>query len=210
MSTKIAVIMAHPDDAEIWVGGTLLHYANNDNEIMVHYCFCNKKTREIEASLSAKKINAKLSFTNKIEEDDLLIRTICEFNPSLIITHWEGDSHTEHLSVFNQILRITPILYLEFQIRFNLYSCDCYNSLGRTTNYSFMPTDYVDISDVWNGKIDLISSHKSQPIDYFTHMIETQNRLHGARVGVEYAEAFIQIPIMGVVKRSNKFLRNYF
>lgn len=209
MKNKIALIMAHPDDAEIWSGGTLLNHAKKGDDIWIHYCYCDEKIRQTEALLSAKKINAKITFSSETDENSSLIQLVAKFRPSIMITHWEGDTHPEHLDVFNMILRIVPVLSIENKIQFNLYSCDCYNSLGRNCNYNFMPTDYIDITDVWGEKVELISSYRSQPINYWKNMIELQNRFHGARVGVKFSEAFVQVPLLGVSKRSVNLLKGY-
>ena len=71
----------------------------------------------------------------------------------------------------------------------------------------FSPTDYIDITDVWEEKLELIRNYDSQPNDYWIKMVTNQNKMHGARCGVPYAEGFIQISILGVVKRSNYLLR---
>lgn len=136
-----------------------------------------------------------------------MIKLISDFNPTIIITHWENDCHSEHNFVFRRITEIVPFLVIENQLNFNLFSCDCYNSIGRNMNGLFCATDYVDISSVWFKKRDLINTHISQPLRYWIEMVKRQNQIHGARVGVEFAEAFIQIPVLGIMKRSNKFLK---
>ncbi|TRZ78589.1 hypothetical protein D4R87_00315 [bacterium] len=207
MKERIALIMAHPDDVDIWAGGTLFNNYSVGGTALIYYLFCDKKIRKREAEKAAKKVNAGLIFGDKTTSTDSLVRIISDFNPTIIITHWENDCHFEHKLVFGKVIETIPLLIIENRLNFNLFSCDCYNSIGHSMINLFCPTDYVDISSVWSEKIDLIKTHDSQPSRYWIKMVERQNKIHGARVGVEFAEAFIQIPVLGVVKRSCKYLR---
>lgn len=206
MKERIALVMAHSDDADIWAGGTLLNNYSVGGAALIHYLFCDEDIRRKEAEKATQKINAELSFSDKTINGNSLIRIISDFNPTVIITHWENDCHFEHSFVFRKVMEIVPFLIVENQLSFNLFSCDCYNSIGRNMMDLFCPTDYVDISSVWLKKVDIINIYTSQPLQYWIKMVECQNKIHGARVGVEFAEAFIQIPVLGIAKRSRKFL----
>jgi LmbE family N-acetylglucosaminyl deacetylase len=75
---------------------------------------------------------------------------------------------------------------------------------------NFQPTEYVDISDVIDLKIEMLECHESQlkwmrdhdGID-FADMVRTCSRYRGYQCGVEYAEGFTQcrVYLKGTAKR---------
>ena len=76
------------------------------------------------------------------------------------------------------------------------------------SSYSiFQPNTYIDISSVWEEKMELIEIFSSQPVKYWKDMVEGQNKMTGNQVGVSYAESFIQIPVMGVLRCCDIFLK---
>ena len=64
---------------------------------------------------------------------------------------------------------------------------------------NFMPTEYVDISDTMDLKLEMLECHESQMkwmrdhdhID-FAEFVKTCARFRGLQCGVTYAEAFTQ------------------
>ncbi len=65
MTEKIVFVAAHPDDAEIWSGGTLLNFRNQGSEIAICYMnFCDE-IRKYESIEASKKLSAKAVFLNE-------------------------------------------------------------------------------------------------------------------------------------------------
>jgi LmbE family N-acetylglucosaminyl deacetylase len=207
MPEKILVIMAHPDDAEIWAGGTLINHHKRGDQILLIYLYAKELNRRQEAQCVAGKLEAEIVFFEGNHMSSQLISLAKNFAPTIIITHWSNDTHYDHVRTFNAVWESIPELVITHQLRFTLYSCDCYNSVGITLDKHFIPTDFVDITNEWEQKMELISIYQSQPVNHWQKMIEIQNRLHGARSGVEYAEGYIQIPILGVIRNNSKFLK---
>ncbi len=206
MKNKVLVLMAHADDAEIWAGGTLLNHHKQGDDILFVYLFCDDEIRKQEAINAAKRFNATADFWSwpiSLQESANLI---AEFKPTVIITHWEEDTHHEHVKVYESVLSMIPILVVYHHLMFSVYCCDCHNSISRNPNICFVPTDYIDITSVWDEKQKLISIYESQPAKYWLEMIGKQNRMHGSRTGVEYAEGFIHIPVLGIIKKSRNLL----
>lgn len=200
---KVAVILAHPDDAEIWVGGTILNHVNNGDKVLILYLFLDNEERKREAELINKISNIRV---NTVESQHMIRPMINDFKPDIIITHWEKDFHFEHQKTYDMVAKLVPYLILEDGLRFNLYLCDTYNSIGKC-NEVFTPNIYVDISRVWLNKIKLIMNHKSQPVNYWVSMIKTQNRLYGARILSDYAEGFIQQNALGHIQGCGNVLK---
>lgn len=203
MKQRFLFLLAHPDDLEIWTGGTVLNHLKNKDTICAQYLFCNDDKRLIELKKNADRLGIDIVITKEEIDTD----SIVEFNPTIIITHWQFDSHPEHLIVYNLFLNLIPRLVLNYKINFKAFSCDCYNSLGNNINHIFIPTDYIDITNVWKAKLNYIRNFKSQPVSYWINMITNQNKIHGSRTGVKFAEGFVQIPILGVIKKSKLLLK---
>ena len=202
MNEKLAVVVAHIDDAEIWAGGTLLNFSERA-KINVYCLKTTDNLRINEAHLSEKQLGIQYIFW---ENDNDLYHLLKSFRPSILITHWYMDTHPEHLLVFQNVYRILPTLQIREHIMPNVYCMETYNCLGYNLSVPFNPTNFIDISQVWEKKKNVIQLFKSQPVQYWTNMIARQNSFFGAQVGVSYAEAFIQIPILGIRKCSRLYL----
>lgn len=204
MLNTIAIILAHPDDAEIWVGGTILNHVAQGDKIHVLYLFSDNEVRKKEAKTLNKIPNISVSI---LESSEMIRSLLKKIKPNIIITHWEMDTHYEHRFTYRVVADLVPLLILEDELKFNLYSCDTYNSIGCNNNDVFSPNVYIDISDNWLKKAKLIMNHKSQPTDYWISMVQTQNRLYGARTKCSHAEAFLQISTLGFVYNYEKVLK---
>lgn len=203
MKERIAVVVAHIDDAEIWAGGTLIKFSRQAN-IVICFLRCNDEKRKKEALESEKKLKSKSVY---IQNEQDLYHYLCDFKPTILITHWQMDSHPEHAEVFGLVQKILPYLHIFANIRPNVYCMETYNWVGIHPIGMFQPTNYIDISEVWEQKLELIEIFKSQPVQHWKDMVTRQNSLAGAQVGVKYAECFIQLPVLGVLRCSEEFLK---
>lgn len=202
-------IFAHPDDAEIWAGGTLVKYKISGHRIFVVTFSTDDAERIAEAKLGADILGSQLKiisgFTN--DEDNVDSQSITSYvhetNPDIIISHWGDDTHPQHRSVFEAVNKCI----IKYRIKTGrpqaLYSCDTYNSVG--LKGPFHPSCYIDVSDTWERKLEAIDAHKSQTPEMWKEMISKQSRLHGARIGRDYAEAFVEVPILGQFKPRESF-----
>ena len=108
---KLLCLGAHADDIEIGCGGTILRLAAEMPDLVVRWIvFSGGGPREVEARNSAasflenvavKQIEV-LQFRDgyfpfegaAIKDRFEVIK--CEFDPSLVLTHWQGDAHQDH------------------------------------------------------------------------------------------------------------------
>ena len=108
---KLLCLGAHADDIEIGCGGTILRLAAEMPHLVVRWIvFSGGGPREVEARNSAasflenvavKQIEV-LQFRDgyfpfegaAIKDRFEVIK--CEFDPSLVLTHWQGDAHQDH------------------------------------------------------------------------------------------------------------------
>lgn len=201
---NIIGIFAHPDDAIIWCGGLLLNETNVGNKVTLFYLFENKTEREEEEKQNATKIGADVFFVQNNKR--LMSEKIVEIKPDYIITHWEDDTNYEHRKTFRIVQDLIPDIVINKSTNFKLFSCESSNLTGKEKDNIFTADSYIDITTVFNEKKELIKTYKSQAPDYWIDMIDTQNRISGRRVGVEYAEGYKQLSVLGVIKCSKKRL----
>jgi LmbE family N-acetylglucosaminyl deacetylase len=229
---KILAIGAHPDDIELLCAGTLALYSKKGHEVfMCHVCDGNKgsmthtseeiaKIRRDEAIQSAKVIGATSIWAGisdgevvlDLDSREKIIDVIRQANPDLIITHSPDDYHPDHINVsrlvFDAIylanLKLWKTNYLPSDKLPYLYYIDTIAGIN------FIPTEYVDITDTIETKIEMMMKMKSQ-LGWLKDMhncdapefIKSVAKFRGFQAGVLYAEAFAQQKMypQGLTKR---------
>ena len=219
---RILAIGCHPDDLEIACYGTLAKYVKQGHEVYVchvangnlgHVEIMQDELREIrfkEAEEAAKVIGAKKHFSVDAgdlyvtAEDDALIGRLAavvrECQPDLIITHNDQDYMNDHMQTYYAALRASFAASLP---HFDLTAttpvaptCPIYH-MDPVAGTGFIPTEYVDISDTIELKLQALACHKSQ-IDWmrehdgidFLDFVRTCSRVRGYQCGAAYAEGF--------------------
>jgi len=218
---RVLAVGAHPDDLELLAGGTLARYSAEGHEVvMCHISNGDKghteipseelvKIRDEEARRAASVINATslcLNYTDcGVFHNDESVRKMAglirQARPDLIITHAPNDYMPDHREtsriVFDASFHATLPYYKAsgevFKKVVPLYYMDT------VAGVEFLPTHYVDVTDFWPKKRQMISCHQSQlkwlaehdKID-FVEFVETYTRFRGLQCGVKYAEGFRQ------------------
>lgn len=197
MSTlgPVLTIMAHPDDAELWAGGTLALHAQAGAPVTIAIPQADE-IRAREATTGAQALGALLR-----PLDELTASTIgallTELRPDVVITHNPDDIHPDHEDTARTVLAALPEVVIATGHPHRVYTCDGYHNLDRTGRPLHLPV-ILDITSTWSTKMHALAAHASQPIaNHFAPMAETLGRLHGGRIGVRYAEAFSPVPILG-------------
>lgn len=213
------VIGAHHDDNEL-VGGTMLlhkqqgwrvvsvtmtdgRWANgvvSDDNIAVR----DQESREAMEILGAEPVFLRFTegdFQATPEARLALIEDIRKYQPDVLITHPPQDYHSDHMNVSRVVLEAVfqsgngcmKTKYAPFTPS-KLYYCDAWF-------VPFEPDEYIDISEVFDRKIEALSCHKSQlPAeavnsgDDMVTFATLRNRVYGIESGVRYAEAFRLVP----------------
>jgi len=219
---RVLAIGCHPDDIEVSCAGTLAKYRKEGHEVILcHVANGNlghvvimpeelRKTRELEAIDAGKLIGAEvlscdigdvMVYSEKKEQRDLVTDVIRYAQPDVIITHSPYDYMPDHVEVSKLVFdasfaasvphyettqkataKLTPIYYMDHLAGIN-----------------FNPTEYVDITDTMDIKIQMLEKHVSQMkwmrdhdhID-FAEFVTSCARFRGIQSGVQYAEAFTQ------------------
>ena len=165
---KVLCLSPHPDDVEYSMAGTILKYSDTSFDILclTHGGDCDETTnlsRLGEVDKSWEKSNASnyyLYFTSQtllkdLDEDQWINYIEKTFTNDIdydcIITPSEFDSHFEHRIVSSfgwPLTRVKPISLMEY------YS--------PSTLERWNPNMFIDISDVYGTKLDMLREFKSQ------------------------------------------------
>ncbi|MET8683620.1 PIG-L family deacetylase [Streptomyces sp. NPDC004732] len=185
--------MAHPDDLELWAGGTLALHAQHARVVGV--VRSHDHIRNAEAAASAKTLGIDVEILESLDATTVgdLIR---QHRPDILITHPLDDVHPDHRATAAAVLAGLPEAHIHTGCPNRLYTCDSYNSLtlGGPVNASVI----VDVTTTYDQKMRALAEHRSQPIDaHFGPMAQNLSALWGSRIGVERAEAFTPVPILG-------------
>lgn len=219
---NVLAIGCHPDDIEINCAGTLAKCVKRgDNVTVCHVCNGNlghviikpDELREIRAAEAKKAgslagikvvtcdIGDVLAYEGSKEQRDIVVDIIREADPDFIITHAPNDYMPDHVAVsrlvfdasfaasvpqyktkVDKVAKVTPIFYMD--------------NLG---GVNFIPTEYVDVTEEIDLKLEMLECHESQlkwmrdhdNID-FADMVKTCAKYRGYQCNAEYAEGFSQ------------------
>jgi len=200
---NILAIGAHFDDIELGCGGALARHVSKGDKVYAYIAtvsgFANAANdiiRSNEVALAEGKrameiLGAELICgpfkTLEVEFKDALnveiLRIFEEKKIDLVYSHWIGDIHHDHQSVAKASIhscRHVP--------RMLMYRSNWYHS-----TLEFRGNFYVDITNYWPKKEEVIKAHKSELertrykwLSFFKN--EAENA--GQRIGVKYAEVF--------------------
>ncbi len=219
---NVLAIGCHPDDIECQCAGTLAKCVQRGDKVTVCHVANGNLGHEIipsdelrvmrhqEAKNAGKlagievvtcDIGDLLVFGEQKEQIDRVVDVIRAAQPDFIITHDPEDYMPDHVAVSKLVFAasfaasvpqyktsvegkaaVTPIYYMD-------------NFAG----VNFLPTEYVDITDTVDLKMEMLECHESQMkwmrdhdhID-FAELIKSVARFRGIQSGVQYAEAFKQ------------------
>ncbi|MCL4507913.1 MAG: PIG-L family deacetylase [Chloroflexi bacterium] len=201
---RVLTVLAHPDDAEIWAGGTIASNVRSGGSALICSLTGHPDSlRGREAAEGAQALGAELVLLNQPDRQvtitESLVKSLgsllLDFQPNIIITHWEEDSHPDHIQTHDAIRAAIVATAGRSQSIDLFLQCDTYLGTGKVG--LFTPELYLDVSEVWPQKLDAIRKHASQDPEHYVEITERQCWLHGARSKVRYAEGFRRIPVYG-------------
>ena len=217
---------AHPDDLESIGGGTLARYAAAGHRVVMAHLLNGDKghyemdpvelagIRKGEAEQAGAVIGAEvigLDLPDAQLFSDLATRTLVmdlirETRPDVILAHFPEDYTSDH-NVASQLVcdasffaaaplfktkksahdKIPPVIFM-----------DAVAGMG------FLPTEYVDITDTFKAKMEMLAKHQSQLVWLKEHdntdvleFVEAIARFRGVQCGVRYAEGFRRFDVWG-------------
>lgn len=190
--SDVVAIMAHPDDAEIWAGGTLALHARDSNVTIL--VASEDPVRTAEAKAGSELLGCGIRVVEHHSYENC-VEILSDLRPQIVLTHRLDDIHFDHRQTSELCLRAVTKVAIRTGFPKRLYSCDTYESLTIT---GLIPgRTLIDISSTFRLKCDAINAHQSQPIEDFVAMATRMAATWGGRAGCEWAEAFDPIPLLG-------------
>lgn len=187
---QILVITAHPDDAEIFLGGSLLAWRDAGAEATVMIAtdgrFGGKgdplalaAARKDEAIAGADLLGARLDMLGLTDGSlsadpgglaGRLAGVLTDRAPDLIVTHAVNDYHADHRALAAAVLQAAGF-------RIPVAHCDTMSGLGSEPRY------WIDITDHAARKAEAILCHRTQDPARLAQQAETLSRHRAAQCG---------------------------
>ena len=199
----IALIMAHPDDADIYCGGSIAAWRSMGATVTILIATDGSKggdfdpeelaqLRSKEATAAATVLDVNLiqlnfpdgELSQSEEFASRLTTEILCLQPNLLVAHAPNDYHADHRAVSAGALIAAsfraPVLWVD-------------PMMGN----DFLPNYYVEITSFQDLKEQAILCHTSQGPENFVEMSRVQGRFRSAQCGQleGFAEAFRHDPI---------------
>jgi LmbE family N-acetylglucosaminyl deacetylase len=221
---NILCVVAHPDDTELLCAGTLARYAKQGHRVTIAIFTDGDlgdaaikpealaATRKKEAQAAAAIIGAHIiqpGITDELvfphrEERRIMIDILREADPDVIFTHSPNDYHPDHRYVSQLVFDSYFQKGLPFMPNQSLPACRFAESqvyyMDNLGGIAFNPTEYVDITDVFEIKKEMLLCHKSQFVAMkdlaktdMLEMIDVQSKFRGMAAGCKHAEGFIRL-----------------
>jgi bacillithiol biosynthesis deacetylase BshB1 len=179
---KLTALVAHPDDADIFCGGTIAKHADRGDDVTVVHMTRGEyggfdateaevaAVREREAEASGATLGADVEFldfrdgriTYSLEHRLAVVDAIRKHEPDLILTHFRDDMHPDHRATSRLVtdayyMASLPMAETDHPPHdpVNVYF------FGKPTS-SFEPSVHVDITGYQGVKEEAIDCHESQ------------------------------------------------
>jgi LmbE family N-acetylglucosaminyl deacetylase len=224
---NVLAIGAHPDDLDFCCGGTLIRLAQAGERVVMCVVTDGRghpvgdpagvaARRKAEVQKSAQLAGAELEWLG-VQDGRLLddvptrlkfIDLMMRVQPDLIITHPPEDYHSDHVLTSRLVTATVQMAWapppelsgtpLRKQVPVAF--------MGSAYGINFSPEEYVDVSDVWETKRQMVLHHRSQylpgpdydavqlqePLDQysFARMARIVDEFYGQQCWVRYAEVF--------------------
>ena len=206
MNLDVLVFAAHPDDAELGMGGTILKLITSGKKIgLIDLTKAelstrgNVKLREKEADEAAKLM--KLSFRENlgIPDGDIsrsdsnlrkVIVTLRKYQPKIIFAPYLNDRHPDHIDASVLIKRAMFKSGLtKYESSFKGKKQPAYRPAKLfyyMQTYTFIPTFVVDISSTFKDKMKAVMAFKSQ---FYTSEKKEPSTFISSKNFISYVEA---------------------
>ena len=220
-NNRILVFAAHPDDAELGMGGVIMHMTQRGYQVKIVDLTDgeptpagNKQTRKRESQRAAKILGFKrqtLDYSNRqlqfsIEKRDRVAGIIRKFRPAAVFSHYFLDAHPDHVAagrivddaVFAARLTKTDIPGDPYRLK------KMYYYFSSHLRKIFVPDFFILVSkSEYRAKMEALRSYASQFADNTDNTevleyIKTRDKYWGFISGGKYAEGFCSREVITV------------
>lgn len=219
---NILAIGAHPDDLEISCAGTLVKMKQAGHEVVLCHASSGDKghyeiraeelirIRQGEAQQAGELIGCPVItlglkdgeiFSESDSARNAFVDLIRSVQPDMVITHAPNDYMPDHVAVSKLVFDTTFTATLPaFSDRYPIAKkVPALFYMDNLTGIDFQPTIYVDVTDTFGTKLDMLRKHQSQLVWLKDHdnvdivdFVVTLGKMRGIQAGCTYAEGFIQ------------------
>jgi len=213
MKNKVLIVAVHPDDETLGCCGALLKHKANGDEI--HWLICTTidknhsyyETREKEIEEVSKLYNfdslhnlrLKTMQVDEYSMSELVERiskVINEIQPNIIYLPFKGDVHSDHRAIFEASYSCTKSFRYQFIKKIYMIETLSETEFAPSMKEdSFVPNVFVDISEFFEKKIEIMKVFKSEMAEHPFPRSERNLRalatLRGATCGCWFAESFM-------------------
>jgi LmbE family N-acetylglucosaminyl deacetylase len=223
---NVLAIGAHGDDLEMFCGGTLARCAQRGDQVFMCVVTDGRgkpkgdpdliaQVRHAEAQASADVIGAELVWMGirdgDLKADDetrhLFIETLRRTKPDVIITHPADDYHPDHRNTHQLVLDASQIARTaNYPSQYEPHRGSVPVAfMDSERGINFIPEEYVDVTPVWDLKVQMLACHVSQLMpdvydpnfvppppeaDVFNYYISVLSSFRGLACNVRFAEGF--------------------
>ncbi len=212
---KILVVAAHPDDEILGAGGTILKHAADGDEVNIlilgdgessRVSGVNIARREKQAKRAAKELGVKRLILEKFPDNQFdsvpllevikkIEKALEEIRPAVVYTHCLYDLNIDHQVTFRATLtacRPKPNSFIKKILSFEIPSSTEWQI--KDTSHAFCPTEYVNITEFINRKMEILKIYKHElnpyPHPRSVKSVRLLAQYRGTQVVCQYAEAF--------------------
>lgn len=213
MKNKVLIVAVHPDDESLGCGGTILKHKSNGDK--VHWLICTtideqdnyfeKRKNEIEQVThtytfdSVHNLKLKTMQVDQYAMSELIgkiSKIINEVKPNIIYLPFKGDVHSDHRKIFEAGYSCTKSFRYPFIKKVYMMEILSETEFAPSTKEdSFVPNVFVDVSEYFEKKIEIMKIFESEiaqhPFPRSEKNLRALATLRGATCGCEYAESFI-------------------
>jgi len=226
---KVIVFAAHPDDAELMMGGTIIKMIDAGWDLILvdltngeptPYGSIEIRARETEKAnqilgvtkriclgLPNRYLHRSLRYRKKIAE------VIRAHRPEIVFGPCGKDYHPDHSAAWQLIsdARFEAKLHKTDLQGEPYWVAKCIKYYSPNKMNSAVPSFIVDITDVWDRKIEAVMAYQSQlhaqtqdgqPV--LIDHLEAMGRFYGRSIGKKYGEPFLTCEPVGI-RHINQF-----
>ena len=224
---NILVVVAHPDDEVLGMGGTIAKLSEEGHSVWVLIVtdgstsqyrgderlieiMAEKKAETEKACriLGVKEVlygnlpDMKLDTCAHIEINEVIEKAVDRVEPEVIFTHFYEDVNLDHQMVYKSVLvAARPVAGNCVKGVVLFYTPSSTEWSPQIAESVFLPNYYVDITGTAKKKYEAMIAYKNEMREYphprSVKYLEINDMATGQQVGVEKAEAFMIIRYVG-------------
>ena len=212
---KVLIVVAHPDDEVLGVGGTILKHVDRGDHVDLLILGDGESSRSdgvdinkraTQAKEAAKSLGVGSLFLENLPDNQFdtvsllkIVKIVEQYlnnvQPGIVYTHSISDLNIDHQLTFKAVLtacRPKPGHFVKKLFSFEVLSSTEWQCKSSQSN--FCPTVYNDITDFIEKKVGILEVYKDE-VNAFPHPrskegVMVLSKYRGMESGYNFAEAF--------------------